>query len=100
MVKWLKMWFALLCSGIDFPITAAVDKSFRADNYALEHSTMATAWQRVANNPWSFLHHWVNLVTSWYETPRQEVTAKATGWIMILHGIVCAGVGILIGAAL
>ena len=49
---------------------------------------MDDVWRRIKEHPTSFLHDWVNVATSYMESPRQEYAAKPTGFIMIVLNVV------------
>ncbi len=98
-------WFALVCSGVDF----WKDPPSKENNCNLDHHDMHgidqygenynlhdDAWGRLKKHPFSFFHHWVNLATSYMETPHQEPIAKLTGAIMLVYGLLMFALGWLI----
>ena len=76
----LALVFAMVCSGVDF----LKDPPDKADLWLLRHESMRDAWDRVRRNPFSFFHDWVNVLTSYLETPAQEPPAKLIGFIYLV----------------
>lgn len=91
------IWFALMCCGLDFikdHFSERKRKQFHEHNYQLDHPLMyvnpadgkGSPWERVAKNPWSLFHHWVNLPTEWAQIA-QEIPMKVCGFFLLLTTI-------------
>lgn len=97
--------FPYICAGVDCVLDLVVNQEHRSgvpirelllrDWFGWTRAStdpnvegMPEAWARVARRPWSVRHDWVNVVTTYYEHPSQEVTGKFTGILVLVLWIV------------